>query len=200
MNQSRWDSGLRGLSWRVDGKSQSRHSAEIHTPVAIMELEIGKSGQVSSTSISLCKLYFPLHVSHTFRLVLCSTYFAKIRRRIGKDPVSQNPFAEMESSEYLDAPNCEQSGNQPQGPGSQLRRTKWINKVIAQKSWPLLYFGWISKFLAFGQNPQGSDLDRLNKDQELRLNNTEQNCLTQSSLQAVRYRRRCILITVMHCS
>ncbi|XP_047637940.1 COMM domain-containing protein 1 [Phacochoerus africanus] len=47
MNQSRWDSGLRGLSWRVDGKSQSRHSAQIHTPVAIMELEIGKSGQES---------------------------------------------------------------------------------------------------------------------------------------------------------
>ncbi|XP_032729719.1 COMM domain-containing protein 1 isoform X2 [Lontra canadensis] len=46
MNQSRWDSGLRGLSWRVDGKSQSRHSAQIHTPVAIMELEIGKSGQI----------------------------------------------------------------------------------------------------------------------------------------------------------
>uniref|UniRef100_A0A7N5P0R9 COMM domain-containing protein 1 n=2 Tax=Ailuropoda melanoleuca TaxID=9646 RepID=A0A7N5P0R9_AILME len=45
MNQSRWDSGLRGLSWRIDGKSQSRHSAQIHTPVAIMELEIGKSGQ-----------------------------------------------------------------------------------------------------------------------------------------------------------
>ncbi|XP_065783335.1 COMM domain-containing protein 1 isoform X3 [Muntiacus reevesi] len=45
MNQSRWDSGLRGLSWRVDGKSQSRHSAQIHAPVAIMELEIGKSGQ-----------------------------------------------------------------------------------------------------------------------------------------------------------
>ncbi|XP_044910191.1 COMM domain-containing protein 1 isoform X2 [Felis catus] len=48
MNQSRWDSGLRGLSWRVDGKSQSRHSAQIHTPVAIMELEIGKSGQESA--------------------------------------------------------------------------------------------------------------------------------------------------------
>uniref|UniRef100_A0A452RXT6 COMM domain-containing protein 1 n=1 Tax=Ursus americanus TaxID=9643 RepID=A0A452RXT6_URSAM len=57
MNQSRWDSGLRGLSWRVDGKSQSRHSAQIHTPVAIMELEIGKSGQV----ISFCKLYLSLH-------------------------------------------------------------------------------------------------------------------------------------------
>ncbi|XP_069860545.1 COMM domain-containing protein 1 isoform X1 [Dipodomys merriami] len=47
MNQSRWDNGLRGLSWRVDGKSQSRHSAQIHTPVAIIELEFGKGGQES---------------------------------------------------------------------------------------------------------------------------------------------------------
>ncbi|VTJ75891.1 Hypothetical predicted protein [Marmota monax] len=45
MNQSRWDNGLRGLSWRVDAKSQSRHSSQIHTPVAIIELEFGKSGQ-----------------------------------------------------------------------------------------------------------------------------------------------------------
>ncbi|KAM4804455.1 COMM domain-containing protein 1 isoform X1 [Ictidomys tridecemlineatus] len=45
MNQSRWDNGLRGLSWRVDSKSQSRHSSQIHTPVAIIELEFGKSGQ-----------------------------------------------------------------------------------------------------------------------------------------------------------
>ncbi|CAH7002516.1 Commd1 [Phodopus roborovskii] len=45
LNQSRWDNGLRGLSWRVDGKSQSRHSAQIDTPVAIVELEFGKSGQ-----------------------------------------------------------------------------------------------------------------------------------------------------------
>ncbi|XP_028732187.1 COMM domain-containing protein 1 isoform X2 [Peromyscus leucopus] len=47
LNQSRWDNGLRGLSWRVDGKSQSRHSAQIHTPAAIVELEFGKSGQES---------------------------------------------------------------------------------------------------------------------------------------------------------
>ncbi|XP_073753759.1 COMM domain-containing protein 1 isoform X3 [Callorhinus ursinus] len=53
MNQSRWDSGLRGLSWRVDGKSQSRHSPQIHTPVAIMELEIGKSGQVLSLQMKM---------------------------------------------------------------------------------------------------------------------------------------------------
>nr|XP_004660155.2 COMM domain-containing protein 1 [Jaculus jaculus] len=47
MNQSRWDKGLRGLSWRIDGKSQSRHSAQIHTPVAIVELEFGENGQES---------------------------------------------------------------------------------------------------------------------------------------------------------
>ncbi|CAO2640806.1 COMM domain-containing protein 1 [Lemmus lemmus] len=47
LNQSRWNNELRGLSWRVDGKSQSRHSAHIHTPAAIVELEFGKSGQES---------------------------------------------------------------------------------------------------------------------------------------------------------
>uniref|UniRef100_A0A8I3NPW7 COMM domain-containing protein 1 n=1 Tax=Canis lupus familiaris TaxID=9615 RepID=A0A8I3NPW7_CANLF len=78
MNQSRWDSGLRGLSWRVDGKSQSRHSAQIHTPVAIMELEIGKSGQVNQISLSFCKLCFPLHVSNMSRLILCNCLFCKI--------------------------------------------------------------------------------------------------------------------------
>nr|XP_051694212.1 COMM domain-containing protein 1 isoform X2 [Oryctolagus cuniculus] len=49
VNQSRWDNGLRGLSWRVDGKSQSRHSTQIHAPVAIIELELGKSGQAEWT-------------------------------------------------------------------------------------------------------------------------------------------------------
>lgn len=63
LNQSRWDNGLRGLSWRVDGKSQSRHSAQIHTPAAIVELEFGKSGQVSSTSVPFVKVAFPLLIS-----------------------------------------------------------------------------------------------------------------------------------------
>ncbi|XP_048208800.1 COMM domain-containing protein 1 isoform X2 [Perognathus longimembris pacificus] len=52
MNQSHWDNGLRGLSWRVDGKSQSRHSAQIHTPVAIIELEFGKSGQQPDKNVT----------------------------------------------------------------------------------------------------------------------------------------------------
>lgn len=63
LNQSRWDNGLRGLSWRVDGKSQSRHSAQIHTPAAIVELEFGKSGQVSSTSVPFVKVAFSLLIS-----------------------------------------------------------------------------------------------------------------------------------------
>ncbi|XP_029424873.1 COMM domain-containing protein 1 isoform X2 [Nannospalax galili] len=50
VSQSRWDNGFRGLSWRVDAKSQSRHSAQIHTPVAIIELEFGKSGQTCNPS------------------------------------------------------------------------------------------------------------------------------------------------------
>ncbi|XP_021482380.1 COMM domain-containing protein 1 [Meriones unguiculatus] len=47
MNQSCWDNRLRGLSWRVDSKSQSRQTAQIHTPVAMIELEFGKGGQES---------------------------------------------------------------------------------------------------------------------------------------------------------
>ncbi|XP_021066820.1 COMM domain-containing protein 1 [Mus pahari] len=53
MKQSRWDNGLRGLSWRVDGKSQSRHSTQIHSPVAIIELEFGKNGQTGVPSLTL---------------------------------------------------------------------------------------------------------------------------------------------------
>nr|XP_024643550.1 COMM domain-containing protein 1 isoform X2 [Macaca nemestrina] len=73
MNQSRWNSGLRGLSWRVDGKSQSRHSAQIHTPVAIIELELGKYGQVyhahSLPALHLLTLVFLLasDLSHHFK-------------------------------------------------------------------------------------------------------------------------------------
>lgn len=71
MSQSRWDNGLRGLSWRVDGRSQSRHSAQIHSPVAIVELEFGKSGQVGPTSSSSCTMYFHyLLLIHILTLLL----------------------------------------------------------------------------------------------------------------------------------
>ncbi|NXN18568.1 COMD1 protein, partial [Indicator maculatus] len=45
VSRSRWDSVLRSLSWRVDLKAQSRHLEQINTPVAIVEMELGKDGQ-----------------------------------------------------------------------------------------------------------------------------------------------------------
>ncbi|XP_019372160.1 PREDICTED: COMM domain-containing protein 1 isoform X1 [Gavialis gangeticus] len=47
INQSRWDNTLRNVNWRVDLKSQSRHIDQINTPVAIVEMELGKNGKES---------------------------------------------------------------------------------------------------------------------------------------------------------
>ncbi|KAM6298463.1 COMM domain-containing protein 1 isoform 2-T2 [Aegotheles albertisi] len=47
INRSRWDNALKNMSWRVDLKSQSRHIDQINTPVAIVEMELGKNGQES---------------------------------------------------------------------------------------------------------------------------------------------------------
>uniref|UniRef100_A0A4W3GKK1 COMM domain-containing protein 1 n=1 Tax=Callorhinchus milii TaxID=7868 RepID=A0A4W3GKK1_CALMI len=47
VNQSRWENSLKSLSWRVDLKSQSRHLDQINAPVAIVELELGKSDQLN---------------------------------------------------------------------------------------------------------------------------------------------------------
>lgn len=46
INQSRWDNVLKNMNWRVDLKSQSRNIDQINTPVAIVEMELGKNGQV----------------------------------------------------------------------------------------------------------------------------------------------------------
>ncbi|NWQ99810.1 COMD1 protein, partial [Paradoxornis webbianus] len=45
VSQSRWDHVLKNISWRVDLKSQLRHVDQVNTPVAIVEMELGKSGQ-----------------------------------------------------------------------------------------------------------------------------------------------------------
>ncbi|OXB82833.1 UNVERIFIED_CONTAM: hypothetical protein H355_010403 [Colinus virginianus] len=37
------------MNWRVDLKSQSRHDDQINTPVAIVEMELGKNGQNGSS-------------------------------------------------------------------------------------------------------------------------------------------------------
>ncbi|XP_049655734.1 COMM domain-containing protein 1 isoform X2 [Accipiter gentilis] len=47
INQSRWDNVLKNMNWRVDLKSQSRNIDQINTPVAIVEMELGKNGQES---------------------------------------------------------------------------------------------------------------------------------------------------------
>ncbi|XP_054674910.1 COMM domain-containing protein 1-like isoform X6 [Grus americana] len=47
INQSCWDNILKNMNWRVDLKSQSRHVDQINTPVAIVEMELGKNGQES---------------------------------------------------------------------------------------------------------------------------------------------------------
>ncbi|NXC39323.1 COMD1 protein, partial [Penelope pileata] len=47
VNQSCWDNVLKNMNWRVDLKSQSRHIDQINTPVAIVEMELGRNGQES---------------------------------------------------------------------------------------------------------------------------------------------------------
>ncbi|XP_023779028.1 COMM domain-containing protein 1 isoform X4 [Cyanistes caeruleus] len=46
INQSRWDNVLKNMNWRVDLKSQLRHIDQMNTPVAIVEMELGKNGQL----------------------------------------------------------------------------------------------------------------------------------------------------------
>ncbi len=53
--QSRWEPALRGLSWRVDlPTAASRGDAAQSGPVALVELELGRAGQVRQTSSALC--------------------------------------------------------------------------------------------------------------------------------------------------
>nr|XP_056712415.1 COMM domain-containing protein 1 [Euleptes europaea] len=47
INQSRWENTLKNLNWRVDVKSQSRHTDQLSSPVAIVKMELGKNGQES---------------------------------------------------------------------------------------------------------------------------------------------------------
>ncbi|NXP79946.1 COMD1 protein, partial [Ramphastos sulfuratus] len=46
VSRNRWDNVLRSISWRLDLKAQHRHLQQINTtPVAIVEMELGKNGQ-----------------------------------------------------------------------------------------------------------------------------------------------------------
>ena len=47
LGQSRWEPGLRGLSWRVDLQTAaSRGETANSNPVALVELELGRADQV----------------------------------------------------------------------------------------------------------------------------------------------------------
>lgn len=52
--QSRWEPGLRGLSWRVDLQTGASKGGPAHGgPVALVELELGRAGQVRPTPPSV---------------------------------------------------------------------------------------------------------------------------------------------------
>lgn len=44
--QSRWEPALRGLSWRVDLQTATSRGQMSNSPVALVELELGRNGQV----------------------------------------------------------------------------------------------------------------------------------------------------------
>ncbi|TSK18032.1 COMM domain-containing protein 1 [Bagarius yarrelli] len=45
--QSRWEPALRGLSWRVDLQTANSRGQTSNSPVALVELELGRNGQAS---------------------------------------------------------------------------------------------------------------------------------------------------------
>ncbi|KAM3931502.1 COMM domain-containing protein 1 [Leptodactylus fuscus] len=47
INQSKWEKGLQSLKWRIDVKSQSRHTDQVNSSAAIVEMEIGTKDQDS---------------------------------------------------------------------------------------------------------------------------------------------------------
>ncbi|CAH2253672.1 COMM domain-containing 1 [Pelobates cultripes] len=47
ISQIKWENTLKGMKWRIDLKSQSRNADQVNTPVAIVEMEIGKNGKES---------------------------------------------------------------------------------------------------------------------------------------------------------
>lgn len=50
--QSRWEPGLRGLSWRVDLQTAASRGSPAHAgPVALVELELGRAGQVRPRTV-----------------------------------------------------------------------------------------------------------------------------------------------------
>ncbi|MEE6519445.1 hypothetical protein FKM82_031287, partial [Ascaphus truei] len=51
ITHTRWESTLKAMNWRIDLKSQSRRTDQVNTPVAIVEMEIGKNNEISKIEI-----------------------------------------------------------------------------------------------------------------------------------------------------
>ncbi|KAM8945461.1 COMM domain-containing protein 1 [Pelodytes ibericus] len=64
VNQTRWENTMKGMKWRIDLKSQSRHTDQVNTPVAIVEMEIGKNGKESEF---LCLEFSELKISQLLK-------------------------------------------------------------------------------------------------------------------------------------
>jgi hypothetical protein len=46
LGQSRWEPGLKGLTWRVDLQTSASRGGAVNIPVALVELELGRTGEV----------------------------------------------------------------------------------------------------------------------------------------------------------
>ncbi|XP_037546555.1 COMM domain-containing protein 1 [Nematolebias whitei] len=63
--QSRWEPAFRGLSWRVDLQAADSHGNTDHSsPVALMELELGRAGQDSEF---VCLEFDEAKVNHVLK-------------------------------------------------------------------------------------------------------------------------------------
>ncbi|KAJ8246189.1 hypothetical protein GJAV_G00264690 [Gymnothorax javanicus] len=47
LSVSRWEAGLRGLTWRVDLQTSASRGQPVNAPVAMVELEMGRTGEDS---------------------------------------------------------------------------------------------------------------------------------------------------------
>ncbi|XP_076847947.1 COMM domain-containing protein 1 [Brachyhypopomus gauderio] len=64
LSQSRWEPALRALDWRVDVQTASSRGRASSTPVALVELELGRNGQDSEF---LCLEFDELRVNQVLK-------------------------------------------------------------------------------------------------------------------------------------
>ena len=74
--QGRWEPGLRGVNWRVGLATASSRGGTSNTPVALVELELGRNGQVRTVTMGdLPDLGFRIEI-----IFLKRTFLPRCRR------------------------------------------------------------------------------------------------------------------------